>query len=308
MYQADHRRAFDVYLRTGLCPQPIERKFNPWHDPRNGRFTFRNAGNFFAGRSVAASGGGGATGSWGSGSSDPRDPANRTIYVVRKDDTLSAIAKLRKGLTAADLAWINRLPIDRPIQIGQRLMLPTQAYLERMREARATALALIYYSATHDGKLPPDPRHPPSIPEQVAADRRSITANGYRFDIDLIGRTQQARGVIVANPNQSRSRAAQRTAGGRDRLPTDHGGHYIARRFNGPTEAFNHFAQDANFNRSGYASLENQWAAAVRAGRKVRVDIRANYEGLSQRPSEIIVIFWVDGKMTSRNFKNRLGE
>ena len=187
-------------------------------------------------------------------------------------------------------------------------MLPTQAYLERAREARATALALIYYSATHDGKLPPDSRHPPSIPEQVAADRRSITANGYRFDIDLIGRTQQARGVLAVNPSQGRSRSAQRTAGGRDRLPTDHGGHYIARRFNGPTEAFNHFAQDANFNRSGYASLENQWAAAIRAGKTVSVDIQAQYDGLSQRPSQIIVVFWIDGQQKRQIFENRAGE
>jgi hypothetical protein len=70
-------------------------------------------------------------------------------------------------------------------------MVPTQAYLERAREARATALALIYYSATHDGKLPPDPRHPPSIPEQVAADRRSIivakTVRDHRY---FLGRRQ----------------------------------------------------------------------------------------------------------------------
>jgi hypothetical protein len=45
------RRAFEHYLRTGRClappaaPAPApERKFNPYHDPRNGRFTFAPGG------------------------------------------------------------------------------------------------------------------------------------------------------------------------------------------------------------------------------------------------------------------------
>ena len=54
---------------------------------------------------------------------------------------------------------------------------------------------------------------------------------------------------------------------------TDDGGHYIARRFNGPTDAFNHFAQNANFNRGGYRALEDRWAKAIRDGKKVRVKI-----------------------------------
>jgi hypothetical protein len=40
------RRAFEHYLRTGRrLPSPApERKFNPYHDPRNGRFTFAPGG------------------------------------------------------------------------------------------------------------------------------------------------------------------------------------------------------------------------------------------------------------------------
>jgi hypothetical protein len=40
----------------------IELKFNPWHDPENGRFTFASAGHRYAGAS-GKSGGGGAAGS-----------------------------------------------------------------------------------------------------------------------------------------------------------------------------------------------------------------------------------------------------
>lgn len=36
---------FELYLRTGLRARPgVELKFNPWHDPLDGRFTFAPGG------------------------------------------------------------------------------------------------------------------------------------------------------------------------------------------------------------------------------------------------------------------------
>ena len=43
---------FEIYLRTGrrqVQPRPAEFKFNPWHDPENGRFTFAGQGNYVPG-------------------------------------------------------------------------------------------------------------------------------------------------------------------------------------------------------------------------------------------------------------------
>ena len=45
----ERRRAFSVWLRTGRWPivtiaNDVEVKFNPWHDPYNGRFTFAPGG------------------------------------------------------------------------------------------------------------------------------------------------------------------------------------------------------------------------------------------------------------------------
>jgi hypothetical protein len=42
-------RAFSVWLRTGRWPTVtpsggVEVKFNPWHDPADGRFTFAGSG------------------------------------------------------------------------------------------------------------------------------------------------------------------------------------------------------------------------------------------------------------------------
>jgi hypothetical protein len=76
---------FDLYLRTGTAlweaADCAELKFNPWHDPATGQFTFSGkgtsgAGGFTEGRS--GSGGGGAQASWGTplpkkaGSSSPQ--------------------------------------------------------------------------------------------------------------------------------------------------------------------------------------------------------------------------------------------
>ena len=50
--EQQRRRAFSVWLRTGRLPSAqatdgIELKFNPWHDPNDGRFTFAGSGRSF---------------------------------------------------------------------------------------------------------------------------------------------------------------------------------------------------------------------------------------------------------------------
>lgn len=111
-------------------------------------------------------------------------------------------------------------------------------------------------------------------------------------------------GTLALNSDQARSKTAQAGAGGSDRLPTDDGGHYVARRFNGPTDAFNHFAQDASFNRGNYKALENQWAKDIRAGDRVYVKIVPEYGGGSKRPSAIIVSYSVNGGFFTKRFEN----
>ena len=111
-------------------------------------------------------------------------------------------------------------------------------------------------------------------------------------------------GTLTLNPGQARSRSAQAAAGGTDRLTTDDGGHYVAARFDGPTDSFNHFAQNANFNRGGYRVLESQWAKDVKRGDPVWVRIVPGYVGSSQRPSTIDVTFSVNGHANFREFTN----
>lgn len=76
-----------------------------------------------------------------------------------------------------------------------------------------------------------------------------VVRNGYSYTLDSADRTTVVTGTLTQASDRQRSHSAQAGAGGSDRLATDDGGHYIAARFNGPTDTFNHFAQDTNFNR-----------------------------------------------------------
>ncbi len=139
---------------------------------------------------------------------------------------------------------------------------------------------------------------------QAPVSASSVERNGYTYKLDGASRTTQITGALTLDPDQARSRSAQAGAGGTDRLSTDDGGHYVAVRFNGPTDTFNHFAQDANFNRGEYRVLENEWASDIKRGKTVWVKIVPRYVGSSQRPSAIHVSFTVNGVPGERNFSN----
>ena len=256
----ERRRAFLVWLRTGRVTSlqqagAVEFKFNPWHDPANGRFTFANSwryvGGFgrtpYRGGGGEGFGGGGASGSW----SGPNRPAeNRTRQ--RSDQASSRHVAPSKSIPA--------------------------------RAAGVETIDAVQFSA--------------------ADTFRRIERNGYEYQIDSDDRTRRVSGPLTLSAGQPRSRRVQALAGGDDRRSSDDGGHYIARRFNGPAEVFNHFAQDANFNRGGYRLLEDQWARAKRGGHRVSVKIVPVYQNRSQRPSAINIWFWIDGFEESQHFPN----
>jgi HK97 family phage portal protein len=133
---------------------------------------------------------------------------------------------------------------------------------------------------------------------------RTIKAGGYYFETDRQDRTVRASGQLRLQPDQRRSRSAQRDAGKPDRLPKDHGGHLIGRQFGGPETRYNHFAQNARFNNGNYRKLENDWKNQLKEGKKVRVDIQVAYSGNSKRPNRILVHYYVNGKFNERSFPN----
>lgn len=263
------RSAFSMWLRTGRIQveqaDSFECKFNPWHDPVNGRFTFAGTGRYygptrtsspvgapqrFRGRG-GSFGGGGATGTYS-----------------RPGPGLRAFAPVRRDLPPA----------------------------RRSPSANVAAVAAAGDAA--------------QLPRRRSAERpwRRVMRNGYEFQIDERQRTRRVSGTLTLGVAEGRSRRAQARVGGPDRRPSDDGGHYIAHRFNGPSEAFNHFAQDANFNRGGYRLLEDQWARARRNGQQVFVRITPIYAGNSRRPSVINVRFTIDGNAGSQKFPNERHE
>lgn len=314
MTDAQQRRAdLNRWLRTGrwvpaqLADSRLEVKFNPYHDPANGQFTFAPGG---IGRAAAADPRQSRSPASGRGRlpNDPKHPRNFGIYTVQAGDTLEHIAATRVGLTPADLRWLNDLPGDM-IRVGQRLRVPHQVFLDEGKRAFDTYVALRTYMERHGGALPPDVAHPPTLEEQAFGPGTHVQRrNGYEFVVVGQGRTREVKGIITLAPSQKRSRTSQRNAGGEDRLSTDHVGHYIARRFNGPTEAFNHFAQDAHFNQSGYASIEHAWEISSKAGELVHVTIVPSYLGKSERPSYLFVTWTVGGRTRQRKFPNARGD
>ncbi len=135
---------------------------------------------------------------------------------------------------------------------------------------------------------------------------RHVVRNGYSYDIDSKDRTVRVSGELTVGDG-GRSRAAQAPAGGTDRLSTGDGGHYIAARFNGPKEAFNHFAQDRSVNRGKYRRLEDQWERAKKAGHSVRVKLAPVFDTSLSRPSAIDIWFWIDGLQQSQYMPNSPG-
>ena len=265
--------AFDFYLRTGRALRRsgrTETKFNPWHDPENGRFTFAGQGRFFAGARVQSNqteghgfgsrggsfGGGGAGGSWDEERPQLRRRGSRGDNAGGGDASGSWSSGTHATARAADIETPSSTPLN----------------------AR-------------------EPQRGPS------ESRLTIRKNGYDFTVDPHARTRRVSGEIRLW-TQPRSRGAQSGAGKPDRRITDDGGHYVAARFNGPRDIFDHFAQDANFNRGAYRVLEDKWAKAVRSGNRVFVDIIPHYRGSSMRPFKLDVVWVIDGNRLFRSFAN----
>ena len=188
-------------------------------------------------------------------------------YVVRSGDTLSEISK-RTGVTTAQLQSVNPIENADRIEAGQKLTVPIGI---------------------------------PSKPGWVSVQHKGLT-----YSLDSAGRTQDIAGQLDQSAS-GRSKRLQADAGKPDRHPSDDGGHFIAPRFGGPKEAYNHFAQDANFNRGAYRVMEDIWAKAGREGRDVRVHIDVSYPGPGRRPDRLRVEWTIDGKRDARHFRNEKG-
>lgn len=86
----------------------------------------------------------------------------------------------------------------------------------------------------------------------------SGTPGEYTYSQNHDGKS--ASGVVANGSTSDRDLAAQRNAGGADRLPGDQGGHLIADRFDGRNDPSNLDAQAANVNQKDQANVERNIA------------------------------------------------
>ena len=271
------RRAFSFWLRTGRLPRwargaAPERKYNPWHDQDDGRFTFAGTGRYF-----------------GRGSSGQSARSTDARMSDKPKEPYGGYAGGGRGFNSggADDTWTT---YEEDAQRARNEAPPSRRTPDRTRQA-----------------LPPAPRSA----VRRARNRRNwstIEANGYKWTFDETGLFQELEGTVTLNDSPRRSRSAQARAGGSDRRRTDDGGHWIPPRLNGPPLDFNHWAQDLNLNRGQYRLLEAQWYQAKRSGKEVRLKIQAVYPEGSRRPSYANVWFWIDGKPHSLQIPNERSE
>lgn len=62
------------------------------------------------------------------------------------------------------------------------------------------------------------------------------------------------------------------------KLDGDQAGHLAGDRFGGSPELDNLVSQLSNVNLSQYKKIENQWATAIKQGKKVKVNVEVKYE------------------------------
>lgn len=281
----EYRQAFAIWLRTGRWPRPtqaeLETKYNHWHDPDDGRFTFSGRG------AHDGHGRGGNTG--GARASRGSNPTRKAPAKAR-----NAPRHVSHGASGS---WESVTKPAAGFQGnggdfgggGSKATLP-KVSTPPSSPAKVRRSTVVAVSASLQS-------NPPSF--------RTVVRNGYAFQIDSDGNARHISGTLTLTNTPSRSKTQQRNAGGPDRQANDDGGHYIAARFNGPTDNFNHFAQDSNFNRGRYRAFEDQLAKAKRKGASVSINITPIYEGTSKRPSFIDFSYTIDGKRRGERFSNR---
>lgn len=270
--QLFQRSDFDIWLRTGRRPMgevlgPIEVKFNPWHHVLTGRFTFRNTGRYVAIGSRAAA--------------KPASSA-RTARPAKPS------GGERFGGAGATGSWgapAAPKPQKRPKPDQRHIVVDAAEVADSAKPSARSA--------------PPAPAKPEPVEPG-----KTVFGDGQVFKMDDLDRTTFVSAQLKLVDTPKRSRRVQSAAGIPDRKPTDDGGHYIAPRFNGPSEAFNHFAQNRTINRGRYREIENRWAAALKEGKSVYVEIRPAYQGQSKRPAWLEVTELIDDQERSEIVPN----
>ncbi len=91
-----------------------------------------------------------------------------------------------------------------------------------------------------------------------------------------------------------------------DKESGNHAGHIFGDLFGGSPELDNIVSQAKDVNLKEYRRIERDWADALRTSppKKVKVDIKVAYDGVSGRPSRFEINYRIDGEPRSEIIKN----
>ncbi len=131
--------------------------------------------------------------------------------------------------------------------------------------------------------------------------------NGYKYQTDNEGRIISAEGKLHLKTRTEKLSIKDNIhdIGKGDEKKTDDRGHLIGDRFDGSNGMENMVVQDAKINRVDYNKFEGELAKQIEGGKDVRVNIKPVYDGDSGRPTEIVVIYSIDGVKSQRTFQNK---
>ena len=129
--------------------------------------------------------------------------------------------------------------------------------------------------------------------------------NGFEYETDEQGRVNFICGKLELGEGV---RTGEQTRVGHLGLEDDEGGHFIGTQFKGSPEGVNLFPQNENFNHSAYATMEREWADALKEGKEVEVAIQPVHVDDDHRPIGMDVYYVIDGEPTTKSFYNEAGE
>ncbi len=133
----------------------------------------------------------------------------------------------------------------------------------------------------------------------------TYTINGYTYETDAQGRILSAGGRLRLRPGDRKTIKDTIQSIGRGSEHTgDDRGHIIGDRFDGSNGLENMFPQNYNLNRGEYNSFEGMLADAVAQGKEVYVKVDLLYGTNTNRPTQVLAIYSIDGRQQLRFFDN----
>jgi hypothetical protein len=125
--------------------------------------------------------------------------------------------------------------------------------------------------------------------------------NGYTYKTNKNGVIVEGEADLKMKTHEGRLKHNPDTPG---KLPGDHAGHIFGDQFGGSPELDNLVSQLSDVNLSKYKILENQWAKALKQGKKVTVKVTINYAPDGVRPVSFKINYTIDGVQYSVFMEN----